>query len=193
MFFLFSFFLSTLSGSEMSLVDIQTVNPRIVVDLRYATTDNFTGQAVYDFQICFLHKEVAKALSQVQDELESIGLGVKVWDGYRPMSVQWQFWKLVPDERYISDPRKGGRHTRGTAVDLTLIDKEGSELPMPTSFDDFSEKAHANCSDVPVEQKANRELLKKIMEKHGFIGLSTEWWHFDFAGWENFPPLDTHL
>jgi len=97
---------------------------------------------------------------------------------------------LVPDERYVSDPRKGGRHTRGTAVDLTLVTKDGQELPMPSAFDDFSEKAHRNYMGATPEEIGNRELLQTVMEKHGFIGLPTEWWHFDLVGWENYPPID---
>lgn len=125
-------------------------------------------------------------IAVVQEELESIGLGLKIWDGFRPMAVQWKFWELVPDERYVSDPRKGGRHTRGTAVDVTLITKEGQELIMPSSFDDFSEKAHRNYQGASVEAIQNRELLEKVMEKHGFVGIPSEWWHFDFVGWEDY-------
>jgi D-alanyl-D-alanine dipeptidase len=138
-----------------------------------------------------LLKEVALHLRDVQEELGVMGLGLKIWDGFRPVAAQWKFWELVPDERYVSDPRKGGRHTRGTAVDLTLITKDGQELSMPSAFDDFSEKAHRDYAGATKEEIKNRELLQKIMEKHGFIGLPTEWWHFDLAGWESHPPLDT--
>lgn len=176
--------------ASMGLIDIQSVNERIKIDLKYATAENFTGQVVYPFQCCLLIQEAAIALSNVQQELEEIGIGLKVWDGYRPMAAQWKFWEILPDERYVSDPRKGGRHTRGTAVDLTLIDQHGHELPMPTSFDDFTERAHADYMGASQEELDNRTLLKAIMEKHGFIGLPTEWWHFDFVGWEQFPPLE---
>lgn len=172
------------------LVDIQSFIPQIQVDLKYATTDNFTGQIVYNFQSCLLLKEAAVQLRNVQAELEKIGLELKIWDGYRPVAAQWKFWELVPDERYVSDPRKGGRHTRGTSVDLTLTTKDGQELLMPSDFDDFSEKAHRNYMCAPEEAIKNRELLQEIMEKHGFVGLFTEWWHFDLIGWENYPPID---
>jgi D-alanyl-D-alanine dipeptidase len=119
-----------------------------------------------------------------------MGLGLKIWDGYRPIAVQWKFWELMPDERYVSDPRKGGRHTRGTAVDLTLVTKNGQELLMPTAFDDFSGKASCDYMDAPVEAIKNRDLLRKIMEKHGFVGLVNLWWHFDLIGWRNHPPID---
>lgn len=172
------------------LVDIQEIIPQIQIDLKYATADNFTKQVVYDFHTCYLVKEAALKLRDVQNELETIGLGLKIWDGFRPVSAQWKFWELVPDERYVSDPRKGGRHTRGTAVDLTLITKDGKELSMPSEFDDFSEKAHRDYMGGSDEAIKNRTLLVEVMEKHDFIGLPTEWWHFDLIGWESFPPLD---
>lgn len=172
------------------LVDLQSFIPNIQIDLKYATADNFTGQVVYKFTCCLLLKEAALKLRDVQTELESLGLGLKVWDGFRPIAAQWTFWELVPDERYVSNPKKGGRHTRGTAVDLTLINAEGQELLMPSAFDDFSEKAHQNYIGAPEEAIKNREFLREIMEKHGFTGLSTEWWHFDLNGWQNYPTLD---
>lgn len=182
-----------LKGEEAmpsELIDIQTFIPSLQVDLKYATSDNFTGEIVYDFNCCLLVKEAALRLREVQAELESIGLGLKVWDGFRPMAAQWKFWELVPDERYVSDPRKGGRHTRGTAVDLTLVTSDGEELLMPSGFDDFSEKAHQDYMGATEEAIRNRGFLRKIMEKHGFSGLGTEWWHFDLVGWQKYPPLD---
>lgn len=171
------------------LVDVQTVIPGVVIDLKYATPDNFTGQIIYDFDTCFLRKEAAERLREVQEELRSLGLGLKIWDGFRPLSAQWKFWELVPDERYVSDPRKGGRHTRGTAVDLTLITLDGVELEMPSGFDDFSERAHREFQGATPEAKSNSLLLETVMEKHGFQGLPSEWWHFDLVGWKTFPVL----
>lgn len=172
------------------LFDIQLFIPQIQVDMKYATAENFTGQVVYTFRDCLLLKETIVQLGAVQAELETMGLGLKIWDGFRPMAAQWKFWELVPDPRYVGDPREGGRHTRGTTVDLTLITKEGNELPMPSAFDDFSEKAHANYQGATAEEMANRDLLRTVMEKHGFEGVPTEWWHFDLAGWENYPVID---
>jgi D-alanyl-D-alanine dipeptidase len=172
------------------LVNVQSFIPGIQVDLKYATKDNFTGQVVYNFQCCLLLKDVAQKLSEVQAELETKGLSLKIWDGFRPVAAQCKFWELVPDERYVSNPKKGGRHTRGTAVDVTLITKDGQELLMPSSFDDFSEKAHRDYMGASDEAIKNRELLREIMEKHGFIGIPTEWWHFDLVDWKNYLPLD---
>lgn len=177
-------------GKEFGLVDLESYIPGIVIDLKYATEDNFTGQVVYDFDCCLLHEAAALQLAEVQAELQTVGLGLKVWDGFRPMAAQWKFWELVPDPRYVSDPAKGGRHTRGTAVDLTLIDEEGRELAMPSEFDDFSEKAHQDYLGGTEEEASNRDFLRVVMERHGFTGLRTEWWHFDLVGWEEYPPLE---
>ena len=174
----------------MQLVDLSSIAPNILIDLRYATKDNFTGKVIYDFKRCFLIEKAALALDQVQKELEPYGLGLKVWDGYRPIAAQWKLWEICPDERYVSDPKKGGRHTRGTAVDLTLVTKTGQELPMPTPFDDFSEKAHRDYPNASVEEIKNRDFLRKLMEKHGFASVSTEWWHFDLIGWQQVPPIE---
>lgn len=190
---LFGLIPTPLEGEELvasELVDIQSFIPNIQIDLKYATTDNFTGQIVYNFHCCLLLKEAALRLRNVQAEIETVGLGLKVWDGFRPMAAQWKFWELVPDEQYVSDPRKSGRHTRGTAVDLTLATKDGQELLMPSNFDDFSEKAHQDYMGASDEAIKNREFLRAVMERHGFIGLPTEWWHFDLIGWQNYPPID---
>lgn len=182
-----------LQGEEsmtIELVDLRQVIPQIQFDIKYATKDNFTGQIVYGSSDCFLLKEAAVRLLDVELELETMGLRLKVWDGFRPMAAQWKFWELVPDERYVSDPRKGGRHTRGTAVDLTLVTLDGQELEMPSEFDDFSEKAHRSYMDASETAIKNRDLLASLMEKHGFVGLPSEWWHFDLIGWQDCPPIE---
>ncbi len=173
------------------LVDIQSINPSIKLDIRYATTNNFTKQKVYRSAKCYLRRQVAEALSRVQCELEEQGLGLKVWDGYRPLQAQWVLWEIVPDPRYVSDPRKGGRHTRGTAVDVTIVRiSDGKEVAMPTGFDDFTEKAWRSYNNLSEEVKKNRQLLQTVMTKPGFVGLETEWWHFDWHDWKNFDVLD---
>ncbi len=175
------------------LVDIQDVIPHVQVDLKYATSQNFTGKVVYNFNRCYLIKEAALKLKAVQMDLNAMGLAIHIWDGYRPTAVQWKFWELVPDERYVADPRKGGRHTRGTAVDLTLVTKDGQLLEMPTDFDDFSEKASRNYKGATEQAQKNSQLLQDIMEKHGFIGLPSEWWHYDLVGWENYPVVEVNI
>ncbi len=172
------------------LVSIQSISPNIVIDLRYATRNNFLGEAIYSFTTCSLHEDAAHALHQAQLTFEAVGLGLKVWDGFRPLSAQWKLWEKLPDERYVADPRKGGRHTRGTAVDLTLIDlTSGKELPMPTLFDDFSEKAHRDHTSSSQEARKNHLLLEKIMVASGFAPYPTEWWHYDLAAWESYPVI----
>lgn len=181
-----------LTAESADLVDIQSVNPRIRIELPYATTENFFKQAVYPVKRCFLRREVAERLSKVQEEAEKLGLGLKVWDAYRPLSVQKKFWAIVPDERYVASPVKGSRHNRGAAVDVTLVDRDGKELEMPTKFDDFTEAA---AIDAPTSPSAaeNRALLRSLMEKSGFRVLPTEWWHYDAIGWEKYPVLDIPL
>lgn len=175
-----------------NLIDVQALIPQIQIDLRYATTNNFTNQIIYDFDTCLLLQEAALQLKAVQLELLEQSLSLKIWDAYRPLSAQWKFWSIMPDERYVSHPAKGGRHTRGTSVDVTLVDQNGKELEMPTDFDDFSFKAH--IEDMTVSQQAidNRNLLQSIMTKHGFIGYEAEWWHFDLLGWESYPVVEKY-
>ena len=184
--------------SKNMLVDLEKTIPTIKLDIRYATKNNFTGQAVYAVATgspvkCFLQEPAAQALKKVQEELASLGLGLKVFDGYRPHRVQFIFWDLMPDPRYVADPKKGSRHNRGCAVDLTLVKLDDTELLMPTEFDDFTERAHNDYMNLPAEAIANRKLLRDIMEKHGFINIPTEWWHFDYKDWERYPILDIPL
>lgn len=175
-----------------NLIEIKKINPTIKLDIRYATANNFTGKVIYPSARCFLEKEVAKALDAVQKELNSMGYGLKIFDGYRPLSVQKIFWKIYPDEKYVANPAKGSKHNRGTAVDLTLIDtKSGKELKMPSEFDEFSSRANRNYTKMEnVTAKHNCKLLEFVMEKHGFIGLTSEWWHFDYKNWKKYPIQD---
>jgi D-alanyl-D-alanine dipeptidase len=192
--FLSLFALPLTAMKDPQLIDLQKKIPTIVLDIKYATEDNFTHKVVYPIAKAYLVKGAAQALCEVQSELEKEGLGLKVFDGYRPLSVQEKFWQLVPDERYVADPKKGSRHNRGCAVDCTLIClKDGKELEMPTPFDDFTEKAHRDYMNIPAEVRTNREKLEAIMNKHGFMGLPTEWWHFDYQGWEHYALLDKNF
>lgn len=184
------------SSASTHMIDIKKYDPTIVVDLKYATNDNFTGQVIYSSSICYVHQDTAHALAKVQKELRVLNLGLKIWDGYRSMAAQQKFWDVCatryPDEKereqYVANPKKGGRHTRGTAVDVTLVDAHGNELLMPTDFDDFSPKAWADDTTCTLKAQKNRNLLRNIMIKHGFEGIKTEWWHFDLKGWQNYPP-----
>jgi D-alanyl-D-alanine dipeptidase len=173
------------------LVDVQKAIPGIVLDIRYATTNNFTGKKLYPFAGCYLRRAAAEKLAAAQAELKPLGYGLKIYDGYRPLSVQRTMWEVFPQPGYVADPKKGSRHNRGAAVDVTLIQiSDGTELPMPTPYDDFTIRAHRDFMDLPAAVIQNRELLERIMTKHGFVGLPTEWWHFDDVDWRNYPLLD---
>ena len=176
------------------LVDLQKVSGGLRFDLRYATTNNFMHKRLYPVAKAYLHHDAAAALADVQRELAAKGLGLKVYDAYRPLSVQQQMWDLIHDERYVSNPAvNAGRHTRGTAVDLTLVDQHGHELPMPTGFDDFTERAHRGAAGIPPDAAGNAKLLEDVMVRHGFIPYPFEWWHFDYRTWKHRSPLDISL
>jgi D-alanyl-D-alanine dipeptidase len=172
------------------LVDVTRVIPGLVLDIRYATTNNFTHQVLYPAAKCALRREAAENLRDVQMELRGRGLALRIFDGYRPLSVQRRMWAVFPDDNYVANPAKGSRHNRGAAVDLTLIKLDGSEVTMPTPYDDFTEKAHRDYMRLTPEAIKNRELLAQVMTRHHFTGLPTEWWHFDLAGWEKYGLLD---
>lgn len=176
---------------EHHFVNVDTIYPKLLQEVRYATTYNFTGYTLYPFPILYVHEDAAAALQKVQEDLRAEGLGLKIYDAYRPLSVQAKMWELVPDERYVSDPSKSkGKHTRGTAVDVTLVDRMGNELKMPTEYDDFTEKAHRDSRQWSKEERANSEKLEAIMKKHGFEPFPFEWWHFDYKDWKNYPPMN---
>ena len=177
--------------STMALADLAVAVPGLVLDIRYATPHNFTGRPVYRQARAFARLPVAQALAAVQQELRQQGLGLKLFDAYRPYAVTVQFWKITADKRYVASPRKGSRHNRGCAVDVTLVDlATGNELSMPTGYDDFSAKAHSKYRRLPAEALRNREALKAAMLRHGFTVFPSEWWHYDFKGWEKYPLLD---
>ena len=185
--------LSCAKVASSELVDLHLLESSILVDLKYATEDNFTGQVLYDANRCLLRRGTAERLIKVQKRLIDKGYGLKVWDGYRPRSVQWKMWKIVQDPKYVADPRKGSRHNRGASVDVTLVDREGNELAMPTAYDDFSPKASRDYLDLPSEVITHRKMLEDAMVAEGFIPLPSEWWHFDDPDWENYDLLDVPL
>ncbi len=178
---------------ESPLVELVNVDPRIRVEVRYATADNFMKEQLYPVARCFLRREVAERLSRVQNALAEKDLGLKVFDGYRPLSVQKKMWAKFPKEGYVANPAKGSNHNRGAAVDVTLVDAAGRELPMPSAYDEFSERAHRDYAGGTDEERANRATLEAAMQAEGFAGLRTEWWHFDAPGARDYPVLDLPL
>jgi D-alanyl-D-alanine dipeptidase len=176
---------------ETRLVEIKNYIPGIVLDIRYATTNNFTHHRMYNQARAFARLPVAMALKDVEAELKTKGLGIKIYDAYRPYAITVKFYELARDTNFVADPHKGSKHNRGCAIDMSLVDlKTGKELDMPTTFDSFSKKASATYPGLPKQELANRELLKSVMQAHGFKVQPTEWWHYDFIGWSNFPLLD---
>jgi D-alanyl-D-alanine dipeptidase len=150
----------------------------IQLDIRYATRNNFTKQKIYDCPRCFLKKESAKVLYQIVNQLSKSGYGIKLFDCYRPHPAQQKLWNIVPNPMYVADPAKGSMHNRGLAVDLTLIDENGQELDMGTSYDHFGKEAYHDYYNHDGEILKRRNLLKETMARYGFVHTRTEWWHY---------------
>lgn len=160
-------------------------------NIKYATSDNFTHEIVYDTAAIFLSLDAHTALLKVIDFLKPYNVGLIIYDAYRPYRYTMKFWDLIHDDRYVADPKKGSRHNRGCAVDVGLYDlKTGKPLDMPTAYDDFSEKAAANSKDRTKLQTKNVELLQHAMTCNGFQLFATEWWHFDYSGYQQYPIYD---
>ncbi len=185
--------------AQVDFVELLALDNSLIVDLPYASVRNFTKKIIYDANAkAYLRRTVAEALVMAQRKLNAQQLGLKIWDAYRPFHIQEIFWSYCPDERYIMKPvrenghmKEGSAHNRGCAVDLTLVNTiTGIELVMPTLFDDFSEAAHRNYMESSSEAIHNRELLNDIMVSCGFIGLPTEWWHFNWHAAEEFELCD---
>lgn len=181
-------------GEIDGFVLLEEMDKDFVIDMRYATTNNFTKQKVYPSAACILRKETAVKLVKANEELKKQGYRIKIWDAYRPIYVQKIFWDIVKDSRFVANPDKGGSiHNKGCAVDITLVDKEGKELDMPSKFDDFSEKAYRNNQNMTKEAKKNMDLLTAAMVNNGFSIITTEWWHFVDTNSKNFQAVDLDL
>jgi zinc D-Ala-D-Ala dipeptidase len=183
-----------------ALVDLHTLDDSVALDIRYATANNFAKTAVYPVARCRLRYDVARRVVAVNNALKAEGYALKLWDCYRPISVQQRFWQLVPDPRYVARPVvkdghfvDGSKHNRGAAVDVTLVDAAGSDVEMPTDYDDFSARAHSDDDSATPAAQRNRQRLRAAMEAHGFTALPTEWWHFDGPGWQRYPLSDEPL
>lgn len=172
----------TLSVDEIGddeFISVKTYIPDIVIDLKYATTDNFTGLKIYDFSDAYLRFGTVKKLAEVQKDLRASGLGLKIWDAFRPFSSQFRLWEICPDATYVANPNTGfSSHSRGNTVDVTLVSTDGNEVQMPTGFDDFSLLADRDYSDCDTVAAENAEILENVMLNHGFRGYSGEWWHY---------------
>jgi D-alanyl-D-alanine dipeptidase/kynurenine formamidase len=176
-----------------ALVDVVALDPTVVLDIRYATKNNVTGRVLYPSAHALLERPAAEALVRVHRELAGDGLGLVVLDAYRPWRVTKALWDATPPDRreFVADPARGSRHNRGAAVDVTLFDRAtGTPLPMPSGYDDFSERAHPTYAGGDANARRNRDLLRAAMEREGFFVHPSEWWHFDYKDWAEYPVLD---
>jgi D-alanyl-D-alanine dipeptidase len=182
---------TVVSDPKNILVDLETEIPGIVLDIRYATSHNFTGEQIYSSPKAFVRKPVADALKKVQRSLSKKGVGLKIYDAYRPYAATVKFYEVYHDTTFVASPYSGSRHNRGAAVDVSLVDlKTGKELDMPTAFDSFSDTASPSFPDVSKTEKLNRTLLIGLMEANGFTVYPSEWWHFDYQGWNTYDVMD---
>jgi D-alanyl-D-alanine dipeptidase len=175
------------------LVELIKLDPTFKLDIRYATNSNFVGRPVYTEARAFLQRPAAEALVRVNRKLKEKGYGLMIFDGYRPWSVTKLFWDITPEDKkkFVADPSKGSRHNRGCAVDLTLYDlKTGMEVTMTSYYDEFSERSHPDYKGGTEQQRAARDLLRKMMESEGFTVYEEEWWHFDYKDWREYPILN---
>ncbi len=172
---------SLLRQADSAWVDMELIAPDMVFDIRYATTNNFVGEVMYDCPKCFLRVATARAVWRAHENLKKqYAYRIKMYDCYRPQSVQYRLWKKVPDKRYVAPPDKGSQHNKGLAIDLTLVDKDDKELEMGTPFDYFGKEAYWSYTGHSAQINQNRQRLRSAMEKQGFGTSSTEWWHYSY-------------
>ena len=168
-----------------NLVKLTDVNDDFIIDIKYATADNFTGAVVYTSNTCYIDKNTAKRLVEAQKAAHKAGFKMKIWDAYRPVSAQKRFWELLPDNNFVAYPPDmstmkefKNSHMNGQCVDVTLTDMDGKDVPMPSGFDDFTEKARLDCPQTTGQARKNGEFLRDIMVEAGFTPYEGEWWHF---------------
>jgi len=166
---------------DSSFVVLKMIDSTFQYDMKYATSDNFLKEKVYDCDDCLIRYKTAKQLIKANDSFKKLGYKIKLFDCYRPLSIQKKMWKIYPDKRYVANPTKGSNHNRGSAVDITLVDNLGVALDMGTEFDFFGRKAHHAYQNLPIEVLENRKLLKFVMESNGFWSITSEWWHYNLA------------
>jgi D-alanyl-D-alanine dipeptidase len=178
---------------EADLVELIKLDKTIKLDIRYARTDNFVGKVVYREARAFLQKPAAEALLRVHQKLKKQNLGLIIFDGYRPWSVTKIFWEVTPEDKrkFVANPKTGSKHNRGCAVDLSIYDrKTGKLVEMPSDFDEFTERASPDYTGGTEKERANRDLLRSLMEAEGFTVNANEWWHFDYKNWQEYAIYD---
>jgi D-alanyl-D-alanine dipeptidase len=176
---------------NLELVDIKKAIPSVTLDIRYATKNNFMKQVMYKQARAFARKPVVEKLKLIQAELKKKGYGLKIYDGYRPYAVTVSFYEKASDKNFVANPKKGSKHNRGCAVDLSIIDlKTGKDVPMPTPYDSFEAAAAPHYTNLPTQIIKNRDFLINTMQANGFKVIYNEWWHFDFIGWQAYDLMD---
>ena len=173
------------SLADTTFIRLVDYSDGFAYDLRYATENNFLKAKVYDCAECYTRVKTAKALLEANADFKKKGVKIKFYDCYRPNSVQYKMWKIVPNPQYVANPVKGSIHNKGGAVDITLVTLDGKELDMGTDFDFFGKRAYHDNFDLPQEILDNRKLLKETMENHGFWSIRTEWWHYNLGAASN--------
>lgn len=206
-FFLFMIFMSTLTACQplppkesghfrdAQLVDLTRTDPELRLDIRYATTNNFTGKQLYHLPLAFLQQPAAEALLRAHKTLRSKGFGLIIYDGYRPWSVTQILWEVAsPSERelgFVANPEQGSKHNRGCAVDVGIYDlATGREVPVPSGYDEFTERAYPDYAGGSPESRHNRDMLRQAMAAEGFEVSPREWWHYDYKDWRQYGILN---
>lgn len=174
----------------VALVEIAPPIFAVVRDIAYATADNITGKPVYQRPGCYLHPDAAEKLARAIDLARALGLSLKIFDAYRPTEAQWALWNAKPDPDFLADPRRGSPHSRGVAVDVTLLDEAGRQLDMGTPFDAFMPQSHHGRTDVSVAAQRNRLLLLGLMSAAGWDFYRNEWWHYQLFDSRRYPLID---
>jgi D-alanyl-D-alanine dipeptidase len=179
-------------ANDSDFVSIQSVDRTITIDLRYADSNNVTHRSIYPpGTAAVVRASVAQRLAVAQKYLKAKGYGLKIWDAYRPAVTQKKLWDATHNRSFVADPTGGvgSMHTRGAAVDATLVDSSGNEVAMPTDFDNFTPAAMIVYQGADPVVRSNLKLLQKAMAHAGFYGLRTEWWHFCAPDWKKYPPV----
>ena len=173
----------------MTLIQFTPETHDVVLDIAYATPRNFTGKPVYTKGLCFLHEEAAAKMEKAIALAAALDLRFKLFDGFRPSEAQWVLWNHTPDPNFLADPRRGSPHSRGAAIDLTLITPDGAELDMGTGFDEFTPLSHHASTAITAAAQRNRFLLLGLMSAAGWDFYGNEWWHYQLFNARNYPLL----
>lgn len=173
----------------MTLTEITPPEYNVLLDIRYATVNNFTGKPVYKTPGCFLHPEAADKLQSAIQLAAALDLRLKIFDAFRPSEAQYILWEHTPDPEFLAPPEKGSPHSRGVAVDLTLVNAAGEELEMGTEFDAFTPLSHHGDIAIPPDTQQNRHILLGIMTSAGWDFYRNEWWHYQLFNAREYPLL----